>query len=98
MEGSGAFFATVNACFRGGWGSADIVPHAGSQTINTLPSPQKHEQHSSAAKAQQPAARGASVATRAAPVEVAQLASEAGFIGGVALTMTAITLLVSFHR
>lgn len=45
---------------------------------------------------QKPAVRGASVATRVAPVEIAQLAGEAGFIGGVALTMTAITLLVSF--
>jgi hypothetical protein len=35
------------------------------------------------------------VATKAVPMEVAQLADEGGFIGGVALTMCAITLLVS---
>lgn len=34
------------------------------------------------------------VATKAVPMEVAQLADEGGFIGGVALTMCAITLLV----
>ena len=64
-------------------------------------SPPKHpkQKNSSAAKpAKQHVAlaRRASVAARYAPVEVAQVAGEAGFIFGVALTMTAITLLVSF--
>lgn len=66
------------------------------------PPKQQHTKNSSgaakAAPAQQQvaAARRASVAARYAPVEVAQVAGEAGFIAGVALTMMAITLLVSF--
>jgi hypothetical protein len=45
--------------------------------------------------APKPAARRQEVVSKAVPVEVAMLADEGAFIGGVALTMTAITLLVS---
>ena len=40
-----------------------------------------------------PARRASSTVTKALPMEVAQIAGEGAFIGGVALTMTAITLL-----
>lgn len=42
------------------------------------------------------AAKRDAIVSKAVPVEVAMLADEGGFIGGVALTMTAITLLVSW--
>jgi len=42
--------------------------------------------------ARKTAAPAGKVATKVAPVEIAQLAGEAEFIGGVALTMFAITL------
>ncbi|GBF98720.1 cytochrome b6-f complex subunit chloroplastic [Raphidocelis subcapitata] len=45
-----------------------------------------------AARRVAPASRAATVAPKALPMEVAQVAGEAGFIGGVALTMAAITL------
>jgi hypothetical protein len=45
--------------------------------------------------ARKAAAPASKVATKVTPVEVAQLAGEGEFIGGVALTMFAITLVVS---
>jgi hypothetical protein len=47
------------------------------------------------APAAQTAAKRDAIVPKAVPVEVAMLADEGAFIGGVALTMTAITLLVS---
>jgi hypothetical protein len=47
-----------------------------------------------AARKAAPASRA--IVTKALPMEVAQVAGEVAFIGGVALTMTAITLVVSF--
>lgn len=44
------------------------------------------------------AAKRDAIVSKALPMEVAMLADEGGFIGGVALTMTAITLLVSIDR
>lgn len=41
------------------------------------------------------AAKRDAIVAKALPMEVAMLADEGAFIGGVALTMTAITLLVS---
>lgn len=43
------------------------------------------------------AARRDAIVSKALPMEVAMLADEGAFIGGVALTMTAITLLVSLQ-
>jgi hypothetical protein len=45
--------------------------------------------------APQTAAKRDAIVSKALPMEVAMLADEGAFIGGVALTMTAITLLVS---
>ena len=52
-----------------------------------------HLLHRSAARKAAPVSRAATVA-KALPMEVATIAGEAAFIGGVALTMSAITLVV----
>ena len=53
--------------------------------------------HRSASKASS-SSRSSSVVAQAVPVEVAQVAGEAGFIAGTSLTMFAITLVVRGHR
>ena len=74
----GRLSAVITACFRG----REVLPRSSrlarshnrsllSPFFSLVLVPQKTPTHSSAAKAPQPAARGASVATRAAPVEVA---------------------------